>query len=120
MALLGWLFVRQLFAPWLPAEQLDSYIAGLILLAAAPCTAMVFGLEPADQGDPLFTLSQVALNDVIMVLAFCPAGGPAAGGVGHCRAVGHPADLGVLCRHRGAGAAGQLWRARCWRRPGGF
>ena len=72
MALLGWLFVRQLFAPWLPAEQLDSYIAGLILLAAAPCTAMVFVWSRLTQGDPLFTLSQVALNDVIMVLAFAP------------------------------------------------
>ena len=72
MALLGWLFVRQLFAPWLPAEQLDSYIAGLILLATAPCTAMVFVWSRLTQGDPLFTLSQVALNDVIMVLAFAP------------------------------------------------
>ena len=72
MALLGWLFVRQLFAPWLPAEQLDSYIAGLILLAAAPCTAMVFVWSRLTQGDSLFTLSQVALNDVIMVLAFAP------------------------------------------------
>ena len=72
MALLGWLFVRTLFAPWLPADQLDSYIAGLILLAAAPCTAMVFVWSRLTQGDPLFTLSQVALNDVIMVLAFAP------------------------------------------------
>jgi ACR3 family arsenite transporter len=72
MALLGWLFVRHLFAPWLPAEQLDSYIAGLILLAAAPCTAMVFVWSRLTQGDPLFTLSQVALNDTIMVVAFAP------------------------------------------------
>ncbi|AQR66613.1 arsenical-resistance protein [Aquaspirillum sp. LM1] len=72
MALLGWLFVRTLFAPWLPADQLDSYIAGLILLAAAPCTAMVFVWSRLTQGDPLFTLSQVALNDSIMVLAFAP------------------------------------------------
>lgn len=72
MALLGWLFVRQLFAPLLPAEQLDSYVAGLILLAAAPCTAMVFVWSRLTRGDPLFTLSQVALNDAIMVLAFAP------------------------------------------------
>ncbi|UTH73029.1 ACR3 family arsenite efflux transporter [Chromobacterium sp. IIBBL 290-4] len=72
MALLGWLFIRQLFAPWLPAEQLDSYIAGLILLAAAPCTAMVFVWSRLSNGDPLFTLSQVALNDAIMLFAFAP------------------------------------------------
>ncbi|RIX46309.1 MAG: arsenical-resistance protein [Rhodocyclales bacterium GT-UBC] len=72
MAFLGWLFIRGLFAPWLPAEQIDSYIAGLILLAAAPCTAMVFVWSRLSNGDPLFTLSQVALNDSIMVLAFAP------------------------------------------------
>ena len=72
MAFLGWLFIRHLFADWLPAEQLDSYIAGLILLAAAPCTAMVFVWSRLTQGDPLFTLSQVALNDTIMVFAFAP------------------------------------------------
>ena len=72
MAFLGWLFVRQLFASWLPADQLDSYIAGLILLAAAPCTAMVFVWSRLTHGDPLFTLSQVALNDTIMVFAFAP------------------------------------------------
>jgi ACR3 family arsenite transporter len=72
MALLGWLFIRHLFAPLLPTEQIDSYIAGLILLAAAPCTAMVFVWSRLTQGDPLFTLSQVALNDSIMVFAFAP------------------------------------------------
>jgi ACR3 family arsenite transporter len=72
MALLGWLFIRQLFAPWLPPDQLDSYIAGLILLAAAPCTAMVFVWSNLSGGHPGFTLSQVALNDVIMVFAFAP------------------------------------------------
>ncbi len=72
MALLGWLFIRHWFAPLLPAEQLDSYIAGLILLAAAPCTAMVFVWSRLTGGDPYFTLSQVALNDVIMVVAFAP------------------------------------------------
>ncbi len=72
MAVLGWFFIRYLFAPWLPADQLDSYIAGLILLAAAPCTAMVFVWSRLTQGHPLFTLSQVALNDAIMVVAFAP------------------------------------------------
>ncbi|MBO4120501.1 ACR3 family arsenite efflux transporter [Cupriavidus gilardii] len=72
MALLAWLFVRHLFAPWLPAEQLDSYVAGLILLAAAPCTAMVFVWSQLCKGDPYFTLSQVAVNDAIMVVAFAP------------------------------------------------
>jgi len=72
MAFLGWLFIRHLFAPLLPAEQIDSYIAGLILLAAAPCTAMVFVWSRLSNGDPLFTLSQVALNDSIMVFAFAP------------------------------------------------
>ncbi|MGE5096035.1 MAG: ACR3 family arsenite efflux transporter [Betaproteobacteria bacterium] len=72
MAFLAWLFIRQLFAPFLPAAQIDSYIAGLILLAAAPCTAMVFVWSRLTNGDPLFTLSQVALNDTIMVFAFAP------------------------------------------------
>ncbi len=72
MALLGWFFIRHVFAPYLPVEQLDSYIAGLILLAAAPCTAMVFVWSNLCEGDPEFTLSQVALNDLIMVVAFAP------------------------------------------------
>lgn len=72
MALLGWIFIRHLFALYLPDEQLDSYIAGLILLAAAPCTAMVFVWSRLVNGEPLFTLSQVALNDAIMVFAFAP------------------------------------------------
>ena len=72
MALLAWIFIRNLFADWLPAEQLDSYIAGLILLAAAPCTAMVFVWSNLSDGHPGFTLSQVALNDLIMVFAFAP------------------------------------------------
>ena len=72
MALLGWLFVRGVFAEHLPAEQLDSYIAGLILLAAAPCTAMVFVWSRLSDGDANFTLTQVALNDTIMVFAFAP------------------------------------------------
>jgi len=72
MAFLGWLFIRHVFADYLPQDQLDSYIAGLILLAAAPCTAMVFVWSNLVKGDPYFTLSQVALNDTIMIFAFAP------------------------------------------------
>lgn len=72
MALLGWLFIGCLFKPYLPADQISSYIAGLILLSAAPCTAMVFVWSNLSSGEPHFTLSQVALNDVIMVFAFAP------------------------------------------------
>ncbi len=72
MALLGWLFIGHLFRPLLPAAQIDGYIAGLILLAAAPCTAMVFVWSNLVDGEPHFTLSQVALNDTIMVVAFAP------------------------------------------------
>src|SRR5438552_12273230 len=72
MAVLGWLFIGWLFRRYLPAGQIDSYIAGLILLAAAPCTAMVFVWSHLVDGEPHFTLSQVALNDAIMVVAFAP------------------------------------------------
>ena len=72
MALLGWLFIRVIFAPYLPSEQLDAYIAGLIILAAAPCTAMVFVWSRLSGGEPNFTLTQVALNDTIMIFAFAP------------------------------------------------
>jgi ACR3 family arsenite transporter len=72
MAFLAWLFIRNLFSQWLPAGQVDGYVAGLILLAAAPCTAMVFVWSRLTNGDPLFTLTQVALNDTIMVFAFAP------------------------------------------------
>ena len=72
MALLGWIFIRGVFAPFLPPDQIDSYIAGLILLAAAPCTAMVFVWSNLCNGEPHFTLSQVALNDTIMIFAFAP------------------------------------------------
>lgn len=72
MALLGFVFLRLLFAPYLDANQIDAYIAGLILLAAAPCTAMVFVWSRLVDGHPQFTLSQVALNDVIMIFAFAP------------------------------------------------
>jgi ACR3 family arsenite transporter len=72
MALLGWFFLRGVFAPYLPADQIDSYIAGLIILAAAPCTAMVFVWSRLSDGEPNFTLSQVAVNDTIMIFAFAP------------------------------------------------
>lgn len=72
MALLAWIFIRHLFVAYLPAEQIDSYIAGLILLAAAPCTAMVFVWSNLCNGDAKFTLSQVAINDAIMLVAFAP------------------------------------------------
>jgi ACR3 family arsenite transporter len=72
MALLGWVFIGWLFRPWLPADQIESYIAGLIILAAAPCTAMVFVWSNLCDGEPHFTLSQVALNDAIMIVAFAP------------------------------------------------
>jgi arsenite transporter len=72
MALLGWLFIGHLFRPLLPADQIDGYMAGLILLAAAPCTAMVFVWSNLVDGEPHFTLSQVALNDSIMIVAFAP------------------------------------------------
>ena len=72
MAFLGWFFIGWLFKPYLPADQINSYIAGLILLAAAPCTAMVFVWSNLAKGEPHFTLSQVALNDAIMVIAFAP------------------------------------------------
>jgi len=72
MAFLGWLFIRHVFATYLPQDQLDSYVAGLILLAAAPCTAMVFVWSNLVKGDPYFTLSQVALNDTIMIFAYAP------------------------------------------------
>lgn len=72
MALLAWIFIRHLFYDFLPADQIDSYIAGLILLAAAPCTAMVFVWSNLCDGDAKFTLSQVAINDVIMLVAFAP------------------------------------------------
>ncbi|HYX62951.1 MAG TPA: ACR3 family arsenite efflux transporter, partial [Burkholderiales bacterium] len=72
MAFFAWLFVRHVFAAYLPAGQLDSYVAGLILLAAAPCTAMVFVWSRLSDGDPYFTLTQVALNDTIMIFAFAP------------------------------------------------
>ncbi len=102
MALLAWIFIRQVFAPYLPAEQLDSYVAGLILLAAAPCTAMVFVWSNLSDGEPHFTLTQVALNDTIMIFAFAPIVGFLLGSLGHHRALGYPAPVGgALYRHPG-------------------
>ncbi len=75
MALLAWLFIGGLFRSWLPADQINSYIAGLIILAAAPCTAMVFVWSDLARGEPNFTLSQIALNDVLMIFAFAPVVG---------------------------------------------
>ena len=72
MAALGWFFIGYLFKPWLPADQIESYIAGLIILGAAPCTAMVFVWSNLTDGEPHFTLSQVALNDLVMIFAFAP------------------------------------------------
>jgi ACR3 family arsenite transporter len=72
MALLAWFFIAYLFKPYLPADQINSYVAGLIILAAAPCTAMVFVWSNLSDGEPHFTLSQVALNDLVMVFAFAP------------------------------------------------
>jgi ACR3 family arsenite transporter len=72
MAVMAWFFIGWLFVPYLPADQINSYIAGLILLGAAPCTAMVFVWSNLTRGDPLFTLSQVTVNDLVMVFAFAP------------------------------------------------
>ncbi len=110
MALLGWLFIGWLFRPWLPAGQVDSYIAGLILLAAAPCTAMVFVWSNLLDGEPNFTLSQVALNDLIMVVAFAPIVGLLLG----LSSITVPWDtllLSVLLYIVVPVIAAQLWRA---------
>jgi ACR3 family arsenite transporter len=117
MALLGWLFIRELFAPWLPAGQIDSYIAGLILLAAAPCTAMVFVWSRLSDGEPAFTLTQVALNDTIMVFAFAPIVGLLLG----LSAITVPWDtlfLSVVLYIVIPVAAAQAWRARLLKRGG--
>ena len=111
MAALGWFFIGYLFRPYLPAEQINSYIAGLILLAAAPCTAMVFVWSQLSKGEPHFTLSQVALNDTIMVFAFAPIVGLLLGTVCDHGAVGHAGPVGGplhrAAGHRGAGDPAQ-------------
>jgi len=119
MALLAWLFIRGLFADWLPAEQIDSYIAGLILLAAAPCTAMVFVWSHLSRGEPHFTLSQVALNDVIMVVAFAPIVGLLLG----LSAISVPWDtlfLSVLVYIVVPLTIAHFWRAAVLRHDQGF
>jgi ACR3 family arsenite transporter len=117
MALLGWLFIGWLFRPLLPADQIDSYIAGLIILAAAPCTAMVFVWSNLTDGDPNFTLSQVALNDTIMVFAFAPIVGLLLG----LSAITVPWEtllLSVLLYIVVPVIAAQLWRRSLLRRGG--
>ena len=118
MALLAWLFIRGVFAPYLPAEQLDSYVAGLIILAAAPCTAMVFVWSHLTKGDPGFTLTQVALNDAIMVIAFAPIVGLLLG----LSAITVPWDtllLSVVLYIVVPVAVAQGWRRYLLRRPDG-
>ncbi len=112
MALLGWLFIGHLFRPLLPADQIDFYIAGLILLAAAPCTAMVFVWSNLVDGEPHFTLSQVALNDAIMVVAFAPIVGLLLG----LSSISVPWDtllLSVVLYIVVPVVVAQLWRAAC-------
>jgi ACR3 family arsenite transporter len=111
MAALGWLFIGIMFRPWLPEAQIDSYIAGLILLSAAPCTAMVFVWSGLAEGDANFTLSQVALNDAIMVVAFAPVVGILLG----LSAITVPWDtllLSVLLYIVVPVIAAQMWRRR--------
>ncbi len=117
MALLGWLFVGYLFRPYLPAGQIDSYIAGLIILAAAPCTAMVFVWSNLVEGEPHFTLSQIALNDTIMVVAFAPIVGVLLG----LSSITVPWDtlmLSVVLYIVVPVIAAQLWRSTVLRRGG--
>ena len=117
MALLAWIFIRHAFVDWLPAGQLDSYVAGLILLAAAPCTAMVFVWSRLTGGEPNFTLTQVALNDTIMVFAFAPIVGLLLG----LSAITVPWDtllLSVVLYIVIPVVAAQLWRAQRLRRGG--
>jgi len=117
MAFLGWLFIRWLFADWLPAEQIDSYIAGLIILAAAPCTAMVFVWSNLSDGEPHFTLTQVALNDTIMIFAFAPIVGLLLG----LSSISVPWDtlfLSVLLYIVIPVAIAQIWRKALYRSGG--
>jgi ACR3 family arsenite transporter len=117
MALLGWIFIAHLFRPFLPADQVNSYIAGLILLAAAPCTAMVFVWSNLVDGEPHFTLSQVALNDTIMVIAFAPIVGLLLG----LSSISVPWDtlfLSVLLYIVVPVIVAQLWRAAIFRQGG--
>src|SRR5690348_2898561 len=117
MALLAWLFIGHLFRPMLPEGQIDSYVAGLILLAAAPCTAMVFVWSNLVDGEPHFTLSQVALNDTIMVIAFAPIVGLLLG----LSSISVPWDtllLSVVLYIVVPVIVAQLWRQACLMRGG--
>jgi ACR3 family arsenite transporter len=117
MALLAWLFIRHAFVDWLPAGQLDSYVAGLILLAAAPCTAMVFVWSRLSDGEPNFTLTQVALNDTIMIFAFAPIVGLLLG----LSSITVPWDtllLSVVLYIVIPVVVAQLWRAQLLKRGG--
>jgi ACR3 family arsenite transporter len=114
MALLGWLFVRHWFAPWLPAGQHEAYVAGLVLLAAAPCTAMVFVWSRLCDGDANFTLTQVALNDTIMVVAFAPIVGLLLG-VASIRVPWGTLLLSVLLYIVVPVVVAQVWRRRLLR-----
>ena len=117
MALLGWLFIGHLFRPLLPAGQIDGYIAGLILLAAAPCTAMVFVWSNLVDGEPHFTLSQVALNDTIMVVAFAPLVALLLG-LSSITVPWNTLILSVVLYIVVPVIVAQLWRRRCWRKAG--
>lgn len=117
MALLGFVFIRHLFADWLPVGQHDSYIAGLILLAAAPCTAMVFVWSNLAKGEPNFTLTQVALNDFIMVFAFAPIVALLLG-VASIRVPWETLLLSVALYIVVPLAIAQFWRRRLLRRGG--
>jgi len=117
MALLGYVFVRHVFAAWLPAGQIDSYIAGLVILAAAPCTAMVFVWSNLSDGDANFTLTQVALNDTIMLFAFAPIVGLLLG----LSSISVPWDtlaLSVLLYILVPVVVAQLWRRQVLRSAG--
>ena len=115
MAFMAWLFLRHVFADWLPAEQIDSYVAGLILLGAAPCTAMVFVWSSLCRGSANFTLTQVAINDLVMVFAFAPHRRVAARRVVDPGALGHLL-LSVVMYIRHPLAIAQFIRARLLRR----
>jgi len=117
MALLGWVFIYGAFSDWLPAEQLHSYVAGLILLAAAPCTAMVFVWSRLSDGDPNFTLTQVALNDTIMIFAFAPIVGLLLG-ISAITVPWGTLFLSVALYILIPVAFSQWWRARMMRRGG--
>jgi len=118
MAFLGWFFIRHLFAQWLPSGQIDNYIAGLILLAAAPCTAMVFVWSNLVKGDSVFTLTQVALNDVIMIFAFAPIVGVLLG-ISSITVPWETLIVSVVSYIVLPLVISQLWRTRALRHPHG-